>query len=57
MSKKLNLTWPQFNELHALMEAIKHSKAVGADNGNLKNTIMDAKWETDAVEIKLDLPE
>jgi len=51
----LELTWAQFNELRLLCEAVNHSKSAGAEVGQLQNTIVDAEWTANAVEITLDI--
>lgn len=55
MATEIELTWEQFQELRALLEAIRQAKAHGADEGEIKNTFVDGEWKTDAVEITLDL--
>ena len=53
--KKLNLTWAQFQELRALCDAIHQSKSLGAQDGELKNNIVESEWNTDGVEIKVEI--
>jgi len=51
----LVLSWAQFEELRVLCEAINHAKSAGAGEGELKNTIVDAEWDTGEVKITLDI--
>ena len=57
MATVIELTWTQFNELHAIMEAIKHAKAVGSDEGELKNTFVDGEQASESVKLTLDIQE
>ena len=54
MATNLTLTWSQFNELRLLFDAIRHSADAGAEEGELKNTIVDGEWTASSVEITLD---
>lgn len=51
----LELTWEQFRELRILCDAVHHAKDLGADEGELKNTIVDAEWSTAGVKMTLDI--
>jgi len=54
MAVTKELTWVQFEELRLLMVAIGRAKALRADEGELKNTIVSAEWNKDKVEVTLD---
>ncbi len=51
----LELTWEQFHELRLLCEAIGHARDLGADEGALKNNIIDGDWNPTKVKLKIKL--
>lgn len=55
MATELTLTWTQFEELRLLCEGVNHAKSIGADEGELQNTIVDADWDAGEVKLTLDI--
>ena len=51
----INLTWIQFEEIRKHLEAIYQAHALDADEGEIKNTIIKSEWDTENVEITIDL--
>ena len=51
----IQLTWTQFEEIRRHLEAIYQAHALDADEGIVKNTIIDSEWNNNGVKITIDL--
>ena len=52
----ITLTWEQFEEIRKNLEAVHQAYAMNADEGELKNTIVDSEWDNTEVKVTIDLP-
>lgn len=51
----VNLTWQQLEELKDLVNLISNSRSAGADEGQLKNSVVEGEWNEDGAKITLNL--
>uniref|UniRef100_A0A6M3J4S0 Uncharacterized protein n=1 Tax=viral metagenome TaxID=1070528 RepID=A0A6M3J4S0_9ZZZZ len=51
----IQLTWLQFEEILKNMQAVHQAHALDADEGEVKNTVIDSEWNDNGVKITLDL--
>ena len=51
----IQLTWLQFEEIRKNPEAAHQANALGADEGEAKNTVIDTEWNKNGVKVTLNL--
>ena len=51
----ISLTWEQFEEILKNMQAVHQARAMDADEGEIKNTVIESGWNKGGVEITIDL--